>query len=529
MNNQGVNNSLTLLLIYITLYPWYKAGLATGIGSVFFLLLGIFIFYFSLRDNFSKFNSILYFFVITTILLNIFSYFNPTFRNLNKEDLEYLEFNNLLIESDNVKKSKVLADNISHVIKESETNPREAIALFFHYKNIYIDKYGNKDSDKIVKFFNECEQRILIKSNFFPSLFIADSDYFQRLFFFILNFFLCIFIYNSIQTREQCRKVFQFLFINTIILAVVGIYQKYTQRWNDDFIEILGVWNAPEPRYYFSTFSYKNHWSCFALVGIFSGIFITYEYIKRSGHLLLRSPIFLLYLISVFISVFTIFYSGSRSGSFLIILFFISFFLINLYSNKFKNKFLYIIFFVISFASIFSFFAFSNVTKEMKTNTINQAKSYKQGNLPLRVHLWKDAIRQIHGNIWFGYGYGAYTPSNPIYQSKIVREQRSVGLENAHEKYVPLVAHVHNDILEFFLEFGLIGFFALMTPWLILFSKSKIRTNSSLSRIFLVIVSILFVYFVIDFPSRTPATMAIVSFFYGTTLKYIYLRQSLVK
>ena len=50
---------------------------------------------------------------------------------------------------------------------------------------------------------------------------------------------------------------------------------------------------------------------------------------------------------------------------------------------------------------------------------------------------------------------------NPKYQSKEVREQRNIVLNNAHHEFTPLIGYAHNDWLERLSEFGLIGSWAV--------------------------------------------------------------------
>ena len=56
--------------------------------------------------------------------------------------------------------------------------------------------------------------------------------------------------------------------------------------------------------------------------------------------------------------------------------------------------------------------------------------------------------------IW-GHGYLSFSSIYPKFQSYEVRHERSLGLENAHNEYVPLVAHAHNDLFEHVVEWGL--------------------------------------------------------------------------
>ena len=101
------------------------------------------------------------------------------------------------------------------------------------------------------------------------------------------------------------------------------------------------------------------------------------------------------------------------------------------------------------------------------------------------------------------------------YQSRIVRKERNKVLENAHSKYVPLVAHAHNDVLEFLIEFGLVGCFVLFFPILPHLSKIVFSKKTFGFTILFTGFSIVVLYHAIDFPSRTPATLISVSFLFA--------------
>ena len=166
--------------------------------------------------------------------------------------------------------------------------------------------------------------------------------------------------------------------------------------------------------------------------------------------------------------------------------------------------------------TIFTAYIFtSKQAKEMKINSLTQIQNFREGNLPLRFHLWEDALTQIRDKPWLGYGFGGYASTNLKYQSRIVREERNKVLKNAHSTYVPLIAHAHNDVLEFLIEYGLVGSFVLFFPVLphlskILFSKKSFGITILFTGFLIVVL-----YHAIDFPSRTPATLLSVSFLFA--------------
>ena len=71
-------------------------------------------------------------------------------------------------------------------------------------------------------------------------------------------------------------------FVGGVLLGIIGIFQKAYLSDYLGFNKIIGIWEPPEPRYYYSSFTYKNHWSCFALLVVFLGLGILYRYIKKT-------------------------------------------------------------------------------------------------------------------------------------------------------------------------------------------------------------------------------------------------------
>ena len=93
----------------------------------------------------------------------------------------------------------------------------------------------------------------------------------------------------------------------------------------------------------------------------------------------------------------------------------------------------------------------------MVTNTQTQLNEFVEGKMPLRYYLWSDAIKTGFHSPFFGWGYNSYSAINPIFQSSHVQSERYKLLSNAHNPYIPLIAHAHNDLLEWWCEWGTFG------------------------------------------------------------------------
>ena len=160
---------------------------------------------------------------------------------------------------------------------------------------------------------------------FFPSLTIIDSDILLRFAFWYSNILLIfLWVFKTIK-RCDLNSICWVVFLNCTILALVGIVQKICYIPSDNQLEILGIWDTPEPRYFFSTFTYKNHWSAFAILSLFYGACIVRRELSIWGTNILRSNTFFLTVLCSLIIIASILYSGSRSGILLLIFLLCSF------------------------------------------------------------------------------------------------------------------------------------------------------------------------------------------------------------
>ena len=155
---------------------------------------------------------------------------------------------------------------------------------------------------------------------------------------------------------------------------------------------------------------------------------------------------------------------------------------------------------------------------EIISTTKIQINELSKGKLPLRWYLWSDAVGVGKQKPFYGHGFNSYPSINPLFQSKYVRDMRSYGLEAAHNPYIPLVAHVHNDWFEWWCEWGLIGLLFLFIPILII-SLALLSGNFSLNaKLLMAGVLMILIYSFIDFPTRSPACLALFCFTFGISL-----------
>ncbi len=427
-------------------------------------------------------------------------------------DFEY----KLATETDQ-EKVEMINNHFRNILLIENKNPHLALAIFFNLKNLYKDKYGitKSTSSQIIEQYEELIT--LDNSNYIPQS-ITDLTFFipEDLYFIssITLFYLCYIIFNS---KRVIRRMLMYILLSSAILACIGIYQKYNFIHNDNAKEILGIWNTPEPRYFYSTFTYKNHWSCFAIISISVGFSFLMREIIVKRVIILRSKFILLIIIIISTLLISIIHSGSRSGILISIILVLT--LIFCYRNISKYiKYILLSIFIITLSIIYSIGQKS--ANEMSINTKQQFGDFSEGNLPLRLLLWNDLIKQISAKTFWGYGLNSFKSINSIHQSSEVLKIRNTGLKYAHNPYTPLVGHGHNDWLELLSEIGWIGFSFVLLPALLLIIREIISSKSIFANILFLGCLSYCLFSLIDFPVRTPACFVTFCAVLGLALKY---------
>jgi O-antigen ligase len=514
---------LKLAMLYFTILCWCKGGLDEGFSRYLLLGVSLLILFVSIfRVKFIRFRN-----WITVLYLVIFplyfaiSYLNPTYKPLDIKDLHDVNFYKRLQNSSNIIKADYVAKRIGTIIETNKVDKTQALALFNDLKTTYKYNYLKNVKDDVWILIQDLEKKIILDScTFIPSAAIQDKNTLWKFYFMFFGIYIMIIIQESKISYSILRNICYFILVNAFLLSIIGIYQKINYEFSEDAVEILGIWEAPEPRYYFSTFTYKNHWSAFAIISFFVGCSLLFKPIFIWGKDLYRSKEFVFILFLLFPVVFSVPFSGSRSGTLFLSLslMFVIIYLINILTDiKFKYKALFsfsLIFILLSIFSIF-FLDKNKVADEMLNNTKIQLNSIFEGKLPLRYHLWQDAVIVGKKSPVFGWGFNSYSSINPLFQSSYVKNERSIGLSHAHTPYIPLIAHAHNDLLEWWCEWGILGLVLFSTPVLVLLFAQILSNKNPEQKLLLVAVLVMIFYSSVDFPTRTPACLAITTICLG--------------
>jgi len=523
-------NRVTLLLITcLVLTSWAKAGLGNSWnpwiidGVAIFCLVSILVKHPSERPLLIR-NLIPVFFVAIYVSISLL---NPSYKTLSPEEWYEMNIDHTFSMEQNIEKTNSLRNGFRNIISVQEKDPGLAIALFYDLKNRYNDRFGLTPSpctDLLILY----EKKIkLEKYLFLPSCPISSKAYLFTCIHFILLIMFGVIMYSALRSRREIRLCVLIISINAGLLALAGIIQKINYVPGENLKEIFGIWDTPEPRYFYASFTYKNHWSCFALISLFLMVSLLHHQVKTSMLKLIHDKkIFLISMLILF-TIISIPHSGSRSG-FLILLLGVVVVAIKIFfrlkNSKANFSFLHLAPVLVLVVSTFSFpFLLSReTTKEMKANTLSQIKALSNDSPPLRFLLWKDLLDQIESSTMWGYGFDSYRVVNPIFQSTKVRNMRSYGLEFAHQKYTPLVGHGHNDYLEYVSEFGVLLFSILILYPLLVISK-VMRNPSDFPKIGLLGCIAFLCFSFVDFPSRTPACLLLFCTALAICCKYSHL------
>ena len=527
-----MNKTAKLLLSALLFTSWAKAGLEYDwiLWAVDLVVLVAVVSTLGSRSDRGR-HFVLSLTPILVFALYVFlSFLNPRYDTLTTKDWNEMNAGKYFSEEKNLEKIAVLSNEFGKINAVREKDPQLALTLFFDLKNRFFDQFGETDSPcaKFLKVYEEKIGREHIQ--FLPSVPLRESRSIHASVHFLFQLIFGIATYFSLRTRNEIRTFVWVVGANGGLLALVGIIQKIHYVPADELKEIFGLWDAPEPRYFYSSFTYKNHWCAFALLSLFSVLALLYYQLKNTPIKIIHSKSILFLSLIIVCLLISIPHSGSRSGFAILVLtlvFFIYAFLIRSKKSGRKLNWTTVTPFItlISLVIAFSFYLNRDTTKEMLINTYSQISEASNRQLPMRFLLWNDLVNQIGEETLWGYGFNSYPAINPIHQSKEVRERRSIGLDNAHNPYTPLIGRGHNDFLEFISEFG-IPFFMLLIFLPILATVGIVRNPSPFPKIILVGCMAFLLYFLVDFPSRSPACLLLFTSTLGFSLKYAKLTHS---
>lgn len=508
---------LKLCFIYLILLSWCKAGLADGLPKIALFALSLIIignlifnkFWLNIRRFFG------FFFLLPILIIFIISFLNPSYNWLTFDQIKDLKFQENVRSTKNIENALTASKRFKILLNE-ELPKEYKLSIFFDLKNSFENLFVNERDTKLVNFLNKCET--LIKNDkvtYLPSVTIRSEDLISNFYFFFFALLMGLLTNAYTRSEDQINIACYIIAINCTFLSIVGIIQKINFIPFQTGNEILGLWKAPEPRYFFSSFTYKNHWASYALISLSATSYLIFKKVSLWGTQFYRSKEINFLVISAIPVVLSIPYSGSRTGTFILILSLIYITVLTLkYCFNLRPRLMVlnlsiVVTIILSVGTIF-LFSKNKVAKEMLNVSTMQLASISEGKMPYRWSLWIDAWKTFEASPIFGHGFNSYPAINPKYQSVESKRERLKAAQFAHTPYIPLTAHAHNDYLEWMCEWGFIALVLFITP-LVIYHVSILLGGYAPETKLLCLGSIaFFAYCLVDFPSRTPACLALV-------------------
>ena len=322
-------------------------------------------------------------------------------------------------------------------------------------------------------------------------------------------------VFFIITKRSSLRALLWAIVANTVILSIAGIFVKLSNG-----TKILGYIEPTEARYFFSTFSYKNHWGayCVLTLGVIGALTHFQLTRKQSAKSKRNSPIPLLIIASLIIGL-TVPLSGSRSCSVVYGLFF-TVYLRKLLAHKlphsnsprFKNLLSGAIALVASLMLIGSALLLHDENKEeiFRTTERQYTNLVEKGQQETRYYISRDTLKMIFEKPVFGWGLGSYSLIINIPERYLGPEHQGANFD-----------HAHNDWLEYMSETGIVGFILLaimfVAPYGIYLRKGN---PNPISRWLWGGAIVLLLYSIVEFPCRTPAVALLLTLIIAISTKY---------
>ena len=299
------------------------------------------------------------------------------------------------------------------------------------------------------------------------------------------------------------KPTFWTLTVSTGLLVIMGLYYRYKYLQGDipEGSEILGLWQAPEPRISFASFTYKNHWSAYLILVCSTCLYLFLQILKTKQFEVLRCKKSVLLFVFTIISVFSIYYSSSNSGLIFILLFLLS--TILLFSLKKVD-----LKFITPFILISIILASLSLTKSA---FFDRVKYFISGD-SFRLNLWSDIIHQIQFKTFWGYGLDSYKTINGIFQSTEITNARVQNLQSAHQQYIPITIHAHSDFLQILSEIGFIGTILIIFPIIFCVVSWLLTKTNTKSKLSVIALNIIILYSITDFPFRNIAVSSMFVF-----------------
>ena len=522
----------TILLVVIV--SWAKAGLAEWSGLFIATTIGIGLIVAPLlrRRETGGHPEIPWkasFPVLIFAVLGLAGFLNPTFRNpaesfayAEKEELEILAKREFAMRGDPEFVDRVMREMHFFRQQADERHKDRALARF-----LLATRYvSNHPQTTLQPLFDRYLKDMRIDASHWMPSTVAKKTSWSKLYPLVLVFLQGIWVHAYLRNRRSMRCLLGVLALNCVLLAGAGIVQKLSYDPTAHRPEIWGVWEAPEPRYYFASFTYKNHWCAYAALGFGILAGLTAHWLRRRPDDLLRGSPVPLALVGLAILAASVPLSGSALGILLILAIGIPFvgflchhFLPRCWGWRRGLLSCSIALLLPAISAWMVLASDSEIKRETLQKVTARWQSLREGRMPWRYYHSKDSWAMFMDKPLWGWGLGSTATLYPLYVSDEIIQQSEQILANAHhdERFFGL-EHSHNDWFQYLAETGSGGVVLLtLAPLLAL---RRICFSRSLGTWVLLACGALALFSFVDFPSRTPACAILFAVTLGCSLKY---------
>ena len=333
---------------------------------------------------------------------------------------------------------------------------------------------------------------------------------------------LAVAFYHLVERRRDVRLLFIAVFLNGLVLSLLGTMFKLSRAEG-----ILGF-IEPVNQLFFASFTYANHWSAFAILGMCVGLGLFEHYQrqhqKETGSSFRRNPAFF-FLTMLFFYGLTIPLSGSRSEMLLLILLIGSVLYRLGTSQPRRNRrglfslslggWTGITAAAIVGAGVLAFYIAQEPVERRWQKTKNQWRALMDDDeLNLRFHASpRDAFKMVMDKPVWGWGLGSFVHVFPKFG----------GPEFAtSEGRIKRMEFAHNDWLQYWAELGTVGFLALLAvPGGLTLRVLRTHRNCPPITTWLLIgLLLIFILATFEFPLSNAAILAHVFVLSSAALRY---------
>ncbi|MFP6900829.1 MAG: hypothetical protein VCA36_07775, partial [Opitutales bacterium] len=206
--------------------------------------------------------------VLIFAVLSLVGFLNPSFRNpadslayAEKEELEVLAKREFAVLGDPVFVDRVMREMHFFRLRASEGKMDRALARFLlaaRYVSNHSQTTLQPPFDRYIKDMRVASTKWLpsavTKGTSWVSLYPLNFSM-HKGHLLVLVFLQGIWVFAYLRNRRAIRWLLGGLALNCVLLAVAGMAQKLSYDPTAHRPEIWGIWEAPEPRYYFASFT----------------------------------------------------------------------------------------------------------------------------------------------------------------------------------------------------------------------------------------------------------------------------------